>query len=110
MIHLPPLSPAEVTAMLPPMGDTPPEDREFLGRTIQALADGRAAYVRALGDATGIDERPRRRSDQRAHGAADRRRRARQLVRAIATSCACTARAATARSRRSSRSSPRRSR
>ena len=27
--------------------------REYLGRTIQALADGRAAYVRALGDATG---------------------------------------------------------
>ncbi len=66
--------------MLPPMGETPPEDREFLGRTIQALADGRAAYVRALGDATGSIERPRRRSDQRADGAADRRRRARQLV------------------------------
>jgi hypothetical protein len=53
VIHLPALGAAEVTAMLPPMGDTTPEDREFLGRTIQALADGRAAYVRALGDATG---------------------------------------------------------
>ena len=52
VIHLPALSAAEVTAMLPPMGDTPVEDREYLGRAIQALADGRAAYVRALGDAT----------------------------------------------------------
>src|SRR5688500_9192192 len=53
VIHLPSLGAAEVTAMLPPMGETTPDDREFLGRTIQALADGRAAYVRALGDATG---------------------------------------------------------
>jgi hypothetical protein len=52
VIHLPALGAAEVTAMLPPMGDTPAEDREYLGRAIQALADGRAAYVRALGDAT----------------------------------------------------------
>ncbi|MDH4065544.1 MAG: hypothetical protein OEW19_14185, partial [Acidobacteriota bacterium] len=51
IIHLPALSPAEVSAMLPPMGDTPADDRDFLGRTIQALTDGRAAYVRALGDA-----------------------------------------------------------
>src|SRR5687767_10866178 len=28
VIHLPPLSPAEVTGMLPPMGDTSSEDRE----------------------------------------------------------------------------------
>ena len=53
VIHLPQLNAGEVTAMLPPMGDTAPEEREYLGRTIQALADGRAAYVRALGDATG---------------------------------------------------------
>jgi hypothetical protein len=52
VIHLPALGAAEVTAMLPPMGDTPAEDRDYLGRAIQALADGRAAYVRALGDAT----------------------------------------------------------
>ena len=52
VIHLPALGAAEVTAMLPPMGDTPVDDREYLGRAIQALADGRAAYVRALGDAT----------------------------------------------------------
>jgi hypothetical protein len=53
VIHLPPLNASEVTAMLPPMGVTAPEDREYLGRTIQVLADGRAAYVRALGEATG---------------------------------------------------------
>ena len=53
VIHLPQLNAGEVTAMLPPMGDTAPDDRDYLGRTIQALADGRAAYVRALGDATG---------------------------------------------------------
>ncbi len=53
VIHLPQLNAAEVTAMLPPMGETAAEDRDYLGRAIQALADGRAAYVRALGDSTG---------------------------------------------------------
>jgi hypothetical protein len=54
VIHLPQLNASEVTAMLPPMGgDGAAEDREFLGRTVQALADGRAAYVHALGEATG---------------------------------------------------------
>jgi len=52
VIHLPALSAAEVTAMLPPLGETSADDREFLGRAIQALTDGRAAYVRALGDTT----------------------------------------------------------
>lgn len=52
VIHLPPLAPAEVAAMLPPMGEVSVEDRDFVGRTIHALTDGRAAYVRALGDAT----------------------------------------------------------
>jgi hypothetical protein len=51
VIHLPALSPIEVTAMLPPMGEVTAADREFLGRTVQALTDGRAAYVRALGEA-----------------------------------------------------------
>jgi hypothetical protein len=53
VIHLPQLDAGEVAAMLPPMGETAAEDRDYLGRTIQALADGRAAYVRALGEATG---------------------------------------------------------
>lgn len=52
VIHLPQLNAAEVTAMLPPTGAAQ-DDREYLGRMIQALADGRAAYVRALGEATG---------------------------------------------------------
>ncbi|MGE0040465.1 MAG: hypothetical protein AB7H88_09230 [Vicinamibacterales bacterium] len=49
VIHLPALSAADVAGMLPPMGDA--GDRDFLSQTIQALADGRATYVRALGDA-----------------------------------------------------------
>lgn len=52
VIHLATLSTPEVAAMLPPMGDTVTEDREFLSRTIHALADGRAAYVHALSEAT----------------------------------------------------------
>lgn len=51
VIHLAPLTTTDVTAMLPPMGETPVEDREFLGRAIHALADGRTAYVHALGEA-----------------------------------------------------------
>ena len=51
VIHLPPLSASEVNAMLPSTGDQTPEDREFLSRTIQALADGRAAYVHAISEA-----------------------------------------------------------
>jgi hypothetical protein len=38
--------------MLPPTGDAGSDDREFLSRTIQALSDGRAAYVRAISEAT----------------------------------------------------------
>jgi hypothetical protein len=54
VIHLPQLNAGEVTAMLPPMGGgSASDDREYLGRAIQALADGRAVYVRALGEATG---------------------------------------------------------
>ena len=52
VIHLPPLTRTEVAAILPAMAAPASEDREFLSRTIQALADGRAAYVRAIGEAT----------------------------------------------------------
>jgi hypothetical protein len=52
VMHLAPLSPAEVNAMLPHIGESAAEDREFLSRTIQALADGRASYVRAISEAT----------------------------------------------------------
>ena len=51
VIHLPTLSANEVHAMLPPTSDAAGEDRDFLSRTIQALADGRATYVRAISDA-----------------------------------------------------------
>ena len=54
VIHLPALSASEVTAMLPPMGEAAAEDREFLSRTIQALADGRAAYVHAISEASTV--------------------------------------------------------
>lgn len=52
VIHLPALSPAEVAGMLPPMGEAAAEEREFLSRTIHALADGRASYVHAISEAT----------------------------------------------------------
>jgi hypothetical protein len=52
VIHLPALSTNEVSAMLPPMGEAASDDRQFLSRTIQALSDGRASYVRAISDAT----------------------------------------------------------
>src|SRR5918993_2195686 len=51
VIQLPALSASEVTGMLPPMGDASAEDRDFLSRTVQALADGRASYVRAISEA-----------------------------------------------------------
>ena len=57
VMHLPPLSVADVTELLAPVFNgyeqTPTDDRDYLGRTVQALADGRAAYVRAIGDAMG---------------------------------------------------------
>lgn len=50
VIHLPPLSVGDVAGMLPPGDAAAAADRDDLARAIQALADGRAAYVRALGD------------------------------------------------------------
>jgi len=61
VMHLPPLSLADVTELIAPVFNgyeqTPTDDRDFLGRTVQALADGRAAYVRAIGDTMGQMER-----------------------------------------------------
>jgi hypothetical protein len=54
VIHLPALSAAEVSAMLPPTGETAADDRDFLGRTIQALSDGRASYVHAISEAATV--------------------------------------------------------
>jgi hypothetical protein len=55
--HLPPMSVADTTEVLAPTFNgyeqTPTDDRDFLGRTVQALADGRAAYVKAIGETMG---------------------------------------------------------
>src|SRR5438132_13960141 len=54
VMQIPPLMPADVTDILAPTFDgyeqMPTDDRDYLGRAIQALTDGRAAYVRAVGD------------------------------------------------------------
>jgi hypothetical protein len=55
VMHLPPMMPSEITELLSPIfggyEQMATDDRDYLGRTVQALTDGRAAYVRALGDA-----------------------------------------------------------
>jgi len=54
VIHIPALTPADVTDLLAPAFNgyeqVPTDDRDFLGRAVQALTDGRASYVRAIGD------------------------------------------------------------
>ncbi|MEZ5416604.1 MAG: hypothetical protein R2708_04600 [Vicinamibacterales bacterium] len=50
VMHLPPLSAADVAGMLPPSDALGGTDRDDLAAAIQALADGRATYVRAIGD------------------------------------------------------------
>jgi len=55
VMHLPALAPADVTDMLGPAFNgyeqMATDDRDYLGRAVQALTDGRAAYVRAIGNA-----------------------------------------------------------
>ena len=57
VMHLPPLSAADVTDLLAPAFNgyeqTPTDDRDFLSRTVQALTDGRASYVCAVRDTMG---------------------------------------------------------
>ena len=57
VMHLPPLSAPDVTDLLAPAFNgyeqMPTDDRDYLGRTVQALTDGRAAYVRAIGETMG---------------------------------------------------------
>ena len=57
VMHLPPLSTSDVTDLLAPAFNgyeqTPTDDRDYLSRTVQALTDGRAAYVHAIGDTMG---------------------------------------------------------
>jgi hypothetical protein len=54
VMHLPPLATGDVTDLLAPSFNgyeqMPTDDRDFLGRAVQALTDGRAVYVRALGE------------------------------------------------------------
>src|SRR3954470_22377175 len=55
VIHMPPLTAEDTADILGPTaapggGDTDSHDAEYLARTVQALADGRPAYVRALAD------------------------------------------------------------
>jgi hypothetical protein len=55
VMHLPPLAAPDVTEMLSPAFNgyeqMPSDDRDYLGRAVAALADGRAVYVKAIGDA-----------------------------------------------------------
>ena len=58
VMHLPPLPAADVTELLAPVFNgyerMASDDRDDLGRTVQVLTDGRAVYVRAVGDAIGV--------------------------------------------------------
>ena len=53
-MHQPALAAADVTDMLAPHFDgyeqMPTDDRDYLGRVVQGLTDGRAVYARAIGD------------------------------------------------------------
>lgn len=55
VMHVPPLATPDVTDLLAPAFNgyeqMATDDRDELSRTVQALSDGRAAYVRAVGDA-----------------------------------------------------------
>ena len=55
VMHIPSLQPQDVTDMLAPAfggyEQVATEDRDYLGRAVQALTDGRAVYVKAIGDA-----------------------------------------------------------
>src|SRR5512132_3592829 len=54
VMHIPALAAPDVTDLLAPAFNgyeqMPTDDRDELGRTVQALTDGRPAYVRAIGD------------------------------------------------------------
>ena len=53
VMHVPPLTAGEITALLAPVFNgyeqTATEDRDYLGRAVLALTDGRTAYVEAIG-------------------------------------------------------------
>ena len=54
-MHVPPLTAVDVADMLAPAFNgyeqMATDDRDYLSRAVQALTDGRAAYVRAIGNA-----------------------------------------------------------
>ncbi len=54
VMHIPALGAADVTDLLAPAYNgyeqMPTDDRDELGRTVEALTDGRATYIRAIGD------------------------------------------------------------
>src|SRR6185295_16521136 len=54
VIHIPALTPADVTDFLAPAFNgyeqMPTDDRDYLGRAVQTLTDGRPAYVAAVGE------------------------------------------------------------
>ena len=54
VMQIPALTPSDVTDSLAPSFNgyeqMPTDDRDYLGRAVQALTDGRPAYVRAIGD------------------------------------------------------------
>ncbi len=50
VVHLPPLAVSDVAGMLPPSDAAGAAERDDLAAAIHALADGRAAYVHALGE------------------------------------------------------------
>jgi hypothetical protein len=55
VMHLPPLAAGDVAEMLAPAFNgyeqMASDDRDYLARTVQALTDGRGAYVHAIGEA-----------------------------------------------------------
>ena len=55
VMHQAAFTPADVTDLLAPAFNgyeqMPSDDRDYMGRAVQALTDGRAAYVKAIGEA-----------------------------------------------------------
>lgn len=50
VIHMPPLTAEDTVDILGPQPGLDARDAEYLGRTVQALADGRPSYVRVFAD------------------------------------------------------------
>ncbi len=85
VVHVPPFSIEDTFDILGPAHVTAdPHEADFLARTVQALGDGRPAYVRALVDELEtMRDHGRRRRHERPRRAARRRRPAREPVRVL---------------------------